>query len=184
MSRNLHTNFVTALQTKNLKPVYFVFIDFSTPIYFTTASFDITYDSQTYTKNGFFLNISNVNENAEITQNSMNINLSAVDQSYTRVILSENILQKQVKIHLGLLDSNNSLIDGTYLLFDGRIKEFNIDENISQSIINLTCASNFADFDLTLGRSTNETSQQRFFSGDRGFQYAGVTVREIRWGRA
>ena len=57
----------------------------------------------------------------------MNINLSAVDQSYTRVILSENILQKQVKIHLGLLDSNNSLIDGTYLLFDGRIKEFNID---------------------------------------------------------
>ena len=107
MSRNLHTNFVTALQTKDLKPVYFVFIDFSTPIYFTTASFDITYDSQTYTKNGFFLNISNVNENAEITQNSMNINLSAVDQSYTRVILSENILQKQVKIHLGLLDSNN-----------------------------------------------------------------------------
>mgnify|MGYP003118951427 CR=1 FL=1 len=143
MSRNLHTNFVTALQTKDLKPVYFVFIDFSTPIYFTTASFDITYDSQTYTKNGFFLNISNVNENAEITQNSMNINLSAVDQSYTRV-----------------------------------------DENTNQSIINLTCASNFADFDLTLGRSTNETSQQRFFSGDRGFQYAGVTVREIRWGRA
>ena len=184
MSRNLHTNFVTALQTKDLKPVYFVFIDFSTPIYFTTASFDITFDSQTYTKNGFFLNISNVNENAEITQNSMNINLSAVDQSYTRVILSENILQKQVKIHLGLLDSNNSLIDGTYLLFDGRIKEFNIDENTNQSIINLTCASNFADFDLTLGRSTNETSQQRFFSGDRGFHYAGVTVREIRWGRA
>ena len=62
--------------------------------------------------------------------------------------------------------------------------EFNIDENTNQSIINLTCASNFADFDLTLGRSTNETSQQRFFSGDRGFQYAGVTVREIRWGRA
>ena len=27
MSRNLHTNFVTALQTKDLKPVYFVFIE-------------------------------------------------------------------------------------------------------------------------------------------------------------
>jgi|TARA_X000000950_G_scaffold207465_1_gene249518 hypothetical protein len=184
MPRNLNSNFVTALQSKNIKPVYLVNINFNTPIYFATSSFDIDFDGNTYSRNGFLLNISNINENAEITQNTVNINVSAVNQTYVSTILSENIINKQVKIHLGLLDNNNALVTGTYLLFDGRIKEFNINETENTSVINLSCASNFSDFDKIIGRKTNETSQQRFFLNDRGFQFAGVSTRDIKWGRA
>ena len=141
---------------------------------------------QNNNKNSIVEVLDKKNKSSKFTfeKSTKNSEMAPIEMPKQTQTVQKLALQKQVKIHLGLLDSNNSLIDGTYLLFDGRIKEFNIDENTNQSIINLTCASNFADFDLTLGRSTNETSQQRFFSGDRGFQYAGVTVREIRWGRA
>jgi len=34
------------------------------------------------------------------------------------------------------------------------------------------------------GRKTNNTSQQRFFSGDVGMDFSSQTVQDIKWGRA
>ena len=34
------------------------------------------------------------------------------------------------------------------------------------------------------GRKTNTNSQQLYFAGDLGFDYASQTVQDIKWGRA
>ena len=39
-------------------------------------------------------------------------------------------------------------------------------------------------FEKKNGRKTNNTSQQRFFSGDLGMDFSSQTVQDIKWGRA
>ena len=45
-------------------------------------------------------------------------------------------------------------------------------------------ASHWADFEKKAGRFSNNNSQQYFFSGDVGFEYAANTVKDLKWGRA
>jgi len=184
MARGLTTAFKNALATKNIKPAYLVNINFSTPIYFTTTGFDIVYDGNTYTKQGFLLNISNVSESTDITQGTLRISLSGVDQTYIAVVLNNIVTNKQVKVYLALLDTDNSLISDPYLLFDGKIKSFAIEEKDSESVVTLQVASRWADFDRINGRRTTESSQQIHFANDRGFEYASVEMRNIQWGKS
>jgi hypothetical protein len=34
------------------------------------------------------------------------------------------------------------------------------------------------------GRITNNSTQQRFFSGDKGFEFADQIVRDLKWGNS
>ena len=84
-------------------------------------------------------------------------------------------------IDIGLLDSSDALID-TYNYDKGYIESFRMDTG--KAVISLICTSHFSDFSRIAGRRTNEGSQQRFFSSDRGFEFAGQTVQDIKWGRS
>ena len=44
--------------------------------------------------------------------------------------------------------------------------------------------SHWADFEKKSGRKTNNTSQQRFFSADKGMEFSSENVLDIKWGRA
>jgi hypothetical protein len=52
------------------------------------------------------------------------------------------------------------------------------------SIIDLACASHWADFERKAGRLTNINSQQYFFPADTGFRYAANSIKDIKWGKA
>jgi hypothetical protein len=64
------------------------------------------------------------------------------------------------------------------------IESFEIQESDKQCIVDLAIVSHWADFEKKNGRKTNNTSQQRFFSGDVGMDFASQTVQDIKWGRA
>ena len=49
--------------------------------------------------------------------------------------------------------------------------------------MNLVVTSHWADFDLKAGRKTNDSSQQMFFSGDKGMEFSGLMTEDIKWGR-
>ena len=49
--------------------------------------------------------------------------------------------------------------------------------------ISLQATNHFGNFEKINGRSTSDNSQQRHFSGDKGFEFSALTVRDIRWGR-
>ena len=53
--------------------------------------------------------------------------------------------------------------------------------NTANLVLNLT--SHWGNFQKTSGRTTTDNSQQRFFSGDKGMEFAALTVRDIKWGR-
>ena len=75
------------------------------------------------------------------------------------------------------------MIADPFLLYDGQIDTFTINENQNESTVNLGIVSHWADFEKRSGRKTNNTSQQRFFSTDVGMDFSSQTVLDIKWGR-
>ena len=187
MARGLSSSVKTQLATGIIDPVVLVEIGFGTPIYLTNASFDLTSSvsgsSRTYLTNGHLKNITGINETNKPTKNSLQITLSGVDQTYISIALSENIINKEVYIYRGFLDSSNALISDPFLLFFGTIDEYRIADTTSTANLVLNLTSHWGNFQKTSGRVTTDNSQQRFFSGDKGMEFAALTVRDIKWGR-
>jgi len=187
MARGLTSAVKTELATGIIEPVLLLEIGFGTPIYLTNASFDITSSvsgsSRTYLANGHLKSITNVSETNTPTKNTLGISLSGVDQTYISVALNENIINDDVYIYRGFLDSSLSLIADPFLLFFGTIDEFKVNDNTSTATITLTVTSHWGNFSKINGRTTTDNSQQRIFSGDKGMEFSALTVKDIKWGR-
>ena len=187
MARGLSNSVKTELATGNIDPVLLIEIGFSTPIYLTNASFDLTSSisgsSRIYQSNGHLRSITGVNETNRPSKNTLSISLSAVDQTYVSIALSENIINDNVYIYRGYLDSNNALISDPFLLFFGTIDEYKISDNTTTANLILSITSHWGNFSKTSGRTTTDNSQQRFFTSDKGMEFAALTVRDIKWGR-
>tara|TARA_Y100001937_G_scaffold128057_1_gene202270 strand:- start:2327 stop:2893 length:567 start_codon:yes stop_codon:yes gene_type:complete len=187
MARGLSSSVKTELATGIIDPVLLIDIEFSTPVYLTNASFDITSNisgtSRTYLSNGHLRSITGVNETNRPTKNTLSISLSGVEQTYVSVALNENIINDNVFVYRGYLDSNNALISDPFLLFYGTIDEYKISDNTTTANLILSITSHWGNFSKTAGRTTTDNSQQRFFSSDKGMEFAALTVRDIKWGR-
>ena len=187
MARGLSSSVKTQLATGIIDPVLLIEIGFGTPVYLTNASFDITSSisgtSRTYLSNGHLRNISGVSETNKPTKNTLSLSLSAVDQTYVSIALNENIINDNVYVYRGYLDTNNALISDPFLLFYGTIDEYKIGDNTTTANLVLSVTSHWGNFSKVSGRVTTDNSQQRFFSGDKGMEFAALTVRDIRWGR-
>ena len=181
MARGLSTALKNELATNNIKPILLVEILFPTPVRITNHYKDISHNSNTYSASGHLLSITDKAENAEIDVSNFTVNLSAVESTFTSVILGNNVSNDIVTIDIGLLNSSDALID-TYKYDKGYIESFRIDTD--KATISLICTSHFSDFSRIAGRKTNEGSQQRLFASDKGFEYAGQTVQDIKWGRS
>jgi hypothetical protein len=70
------------------------------------------------------------------------------------------------------------------VIYDGRIDGFDMNESQTESTISVSVASHWSDFEKKAGRYTNTNSQELFFSGDKGFEFAANTVKDLKWGRA
>ena len=188
MTRSLTTAIKTALATNDIRPVHLITIGFSTPINITDCSFPLTSSvsgsSVTYSASDFIMGVSNHSEETDITKSTISLTLSGADQTFISTVLNENVVNDSVTIYRGLLADDNSLIADPFLLYQGNIESFEIQEKEKDSIVGLSIVSHWADFDKKNGRKTNNTSQQRFFSTDVGMDFSSQTVQDIKWGRA
>ena len=187
MTRALTTAVKNQLATNDIRPVHLISIGFSTPVNITDCSFPLTSSisgsSITYSASDFILDISSFDEQTDITKGTLNLTLSGVNTTYIAVVLNENVINDSVTIFRGILNSSNTLIADPILLYKGTIEGFDINENKTQSLLNLKIVSHWADFDKKAGRQTNPVSQKRFFSSDNGMQHSAKVVKELKWGK-
>lgn len=187
MTRSLTTAVKNELATNNIRPVHLININFTTPVYLTDCSFSLTSSvsgvSRTYTASDFILGMSNFTEETDITKTSLTLSLSGADVTFISTVLNENVVNDSVSIYRGFLDSSSALISDPFLLYDGQIDSYSISERETESIVNISIVSHWADFEKTSGRKTNNNSQQRFFSGDVGMDFSSETVLDLKWGR-
>jgi hypothetical protein len=183
MSRDIHSSTVSALASDSLRMATLVEFDFYSPIRITDWGFSLSALNLTWNASAEFIGVSEITETAELRVNSATITLSGVDQSYISVFLNNQYHGVQAKVWKVVLDSAANVIGDPILAFDGNIDGFSLDESDDQSTVEISVASHWANFEMTSGRKTNHNSQQLYFPGDLGFEFAPDTVEDIKWGR-
>jgi|TARA_Y100000034_G_C6854845_1_gene388297 hypothetical protein len=192
MPRNIDSSLDAGLQEKKLRIVDLLELQLASPVYFTNSHINVDYDSitapdsgsNTYLAQGQFLGMGGVTETRDLRVSSLAITFTAVDFTTIALILNNTYIDKRVVIYRALLDDNFQIQTGqVFQYFDGRIKDFTIRESGVTAQLTIQVASQFADYERTNGRRTNNTSQQRFFASDVGMEFSPQIQTDIKWGR-
>jgi len=192
MARDITTALQTKLDSNRVFVADLIEIHLPTTLYFTTTNVNLLFNSDsapdsgdnTYIAQNQFLGYGEIQESSDLRVGSLQITFTAVDPTMVAVILSNDYINRRVVIYRAILQDDLSFTsDDVYLMFDGYISGYSIEETGSTATIVLTCASQFADFERTNGRRTNPASQNLYFANDRGMDFSPQIVKDIRWGK-
>ena len=184
MTRVVHASVITELAKDGFRLCHLIYFDISTGVYLTDYGHDVSYPGDTYLASDGLLGVSSPQETQELRVGQTNVTLSGVDQTFTALFLTQNWINREATISRAVLNSSGAVIGSPIVVFSGQITQFQVDEGRQSSEVTVAMASHWADFEKKAGRFTNNNSQQYFFSGDVGFEYAANTVKDLKWGRA
>jgi hypothetical protein len=180
--RTLNASTLSALQGDNLNLATLIQLDFDTTIRLTDWARSISYGGNTYASSVHLIEYGEFSESSDLRINSVNLKLSAVEQTYVSLFLNSHYIDTRARIWRAVLNSSDAIIGDPILVYDGRISGYTITDNDSDSVIDVDIASHWKDFELINGRKTNNNVQQLHFAGDLGFEFAAVTQKDIKWG--
>ena len=136
-----------------------------------------------YQANGFIMGLDGVKEGSNLNIGSLTLGVSSVNQTLVSDMLDNGHLNRKVTIRRAFLDSDNDLISGAvFQVYSGRIEGMSISESSEDSMMELSVANHWADFERQSGRQTNNTSQQHHFDGDLSMEFAPQTGKKLLWG--
>ena len=183
MARSLGAATITALASDSFNLATLIKLDFPSPLRFTDWDRDLAALSVTWTSSSHLLEVADVSESADLKVGSLNITLSGVEQSYISVFLNNDYIDVPVDIYRAVIDSSDAVVGTPILVYSGLITNFTIEDTETESRVTVETASHWKDFEKKNGRQTNHNTQQLYFSGDEGFEYAASTIKDLKWGR-
>ena len=153
----------------------------------SNAPYNITISGDgEYSSFGPLMGFSDIEENATLEIQTLTIQISGIlingETSITPIddFLNSDYTHAPVVIRRVYTDDNGVI--GNFEIFKGYITGGTIAVNSSDSCsVSISVANHWSDFDKEAGRYTNTTSQQRYFAGDTGFDYASEIQKEIKW---
>jgi hypothetical protein len=188
--KNYHPDIVTQLESDKFVFAELIEFGLSTPIYLTTASYDITTatdtssGTQTYLAQGSFLNYSGLRHSDELRVNNVSLILSGSTSTFVNMVLQDQYLHKPVRIYKCWINlTTTAIVDEPVLIYSGTMTGGDVSDTSSECQISITTSNEFYDFERITGRRTNQNSQQRYYPGDNGMLYSTSAIADIKWGR-
>lgn len=183
MTRGIDASTIAELAKDDFNLATLIKLEFSTALYLTDWDRNISALSATWTSSSHFLSAGDATETSELRVNTIDITLSGVEQSYVSLFLSQDYIDRPVKIYRAVLNDSDAVIGQPILVFDGLMTGYSIEDTETTSDVTVNCASHWKDFEKENGRKTNDNSQKIHFPNDDGFEFAAKTVKDLRWGR-
>lgn len=187
MDRGSTTAFQQEVVKEANRPVHLVEISFANETLYMNDSFrDITYSGNNYIGAYDLLSFTDIEETVEVMVSKVTIALSGVDKIWIGKVLTQQYIDRPVKIYTAFLDTSYALVSNPVLIFEGRIDKPSITEewNSGKSVVSVTATNSWVDFSRNTGRHTNNEEQQVYFAGDLGFEFASEIVKDITWGQS
>jgi hypothetical protein len=151
----------------------------STTTYYLSNHYQsVSYNGNDYTQLGYFLQMSEMQNDIKPTNNQIQIALAGVPETvvpnFPSMALNANIKGSRVKIYRAFFE-DNTLIDA-YLRFSGYVSNYTLNETwddierLTSYTLSLQCSNLLAVIERQYaGRRTNEKDQKVYFPGDTGF---------------
>jgi len=181
MPRSLSTALQTQVSSTATKTAFLVELGLSTTIRLTDWYSNVTYNSNSYEAGGSFLTVDTTTETGQLQVNEINLGFSNITDQVRSLVQDGSFTDKTVEIYLAYFDESETLV-GAINYFTGQIRNVVVSEAIESSVLSMTVASHWANWNLTKGRHYSDESQQSFSSGDRGFEFATQVKNDVRWG--
>ena len=181
MPRSLSTALQTQVSSTATKTAFLVELNLSSTIRLTDWYSNVTYDSNSYEAGGSFLTVDSVTETGQLQIDEINLGFSNVTNQVRNLVQGGAFTDKTVEINLAYFNENETLV-GAINYFTGQIRSVSISESIDNSVLAMTVASHWANWNLTKGRHYSDESQKSVYAGDRGLEFATQVKSDVRWG--
>jgi len=181
MPRSLSSALQTQVSSTATKTAFLVELNLSSTIRLTDWYTNVTYDSNSYEAGGSFLTVDSITETGQLQVDEVNLGFSNITDQVRSLVQDGSFTDKTVEIYLAYFNSDETIV-GAINYFTGQIRSVSIQEDIDNSILNITVASHWANWNLTKGRHFSDESQQSFSTGDKGFEFATQVKSDVRWG--
>jgi hypothetical protein len=170
-NRGLSAGAITELGADNVEFYHLVRMDFSTPLYYTTAPYNITYGGNIYLSSVVLMDVPDVVESLDIKPGTISIGLSGATAAVHALLLSES-KNVDVYIYRYLIGVAEAVV-----LFYGFTDKYNCKEDTRgrNSTVNLTISNHWSNWEASSGRTLSDASQQNRYSGDLGMEYLTIT---------
>ena len=181
MPRSLSTALQTQVSSTATKTAFLVELNLSSTIRLTDWYSNVTYDSNSYEAGGSFLSVDSTTETGQLQVDEINLAFSNITNDVRSLVEDGAFTDKTVEIYLAYFDSNEAIV-GAINYFTGQIRNVSIQESIDDSVLSMTVASHWSNWNLTKGIHYTDESQQAFSSGDKGMEFATQVKEDVRWG--
>lgn len=182
MSRDIATVLENALGDEVLDVFYAVDLEFdSGTLRLWTGYGDKTINGNVYTGTGALMQVSEVQETAELAAAGATLTLAGLPSEILSLALNEPYQNRRARIYFGLAGS----VDDMAEVFTATMDSMDIEEGAETSSIQLTLENRLLDLERARIRRYTNNDQQSRFPGDRGLEFVDdLQDREIFWGRA
>lgn len=183
MPRTVNAAMVTALEGDGFRLAHLIYLGVGNGVYLTDYASDISHGGNTYQSTGYLLEVGNPSESRDLRVNQLGLQFSGVGQAYQSIFLQNDWMNRQGTVSKVVPNLSGGINGTPLVVFDGQITNWQFQESGGSSKVIVSLSSHWADFEKKQGRLTNNNSQQFYYAGDVGFEYAAHTVRDIKWGR-
>lgn len=149
--------------------------------YLTDADIPIDYAGATYVP-GYLDSeqIGDIEVTSEPKTNDISIDTQAHENTFVGLLLSGDWMNKPLTIYKHIWDEQGAIL--TKNAFQGLLSDYELTEE--NNVASLVVSSIWADFEKTASIRTNPVSQQRYYPGDRAFEWAVQAMKKVYWGKA
>ena len=183
MSRDLVAVVENALDDATVYPFFAVdlMFDGGNTIYLWTGTGEQVISGKTYIGTGALLNISSVDETAEIAAKGATLTLSGVSSTLLSLALSEPYQGRKCNIYFGVMGDTTSYVE----LFSGYMDMMDIEETGDTSSIQLTVENKLVDLERARIARYTSAYQKSIYPLDKGLDFIeDLQDKEIVWGRS
>ena len=182
MTRTIPSVVLNALDDDVINPFFAVELLFDSPneIHLWTGVGDLDYDGKIWTGAGNLLDISSVNEAADLAVRGATITLSGMTSEVVSLALQEPYQGRVCNIYFGVTSDTTALTQ----VFSGYMDQMNIQENPDTSTIELTVENKLIDLERPRVARYTSAYQKSVYAGDLGLDFIeDLQDKEIVWGR-
>lgn len=150
-------------------------------IFLTTAGHDIVYNSQVYTAGGNILGNGTISQEKELRVSTVEIALTAVDQTLLALFQNTNQQNRQIIISQVILNNVHQVI-GTLFAAKYLISQHSVTETNGEASLALSVTNIFSDFNAVNGIRSTMNSFRRLYPNSTAFINATDTGSDLKWG--
>jgi len=178
MARTVPAAILTALAQPEVQPFYAVEIDLdSAPLRLWTGYGERTIDGETYTGGGNLVNISGLEEVADLSAKNITLTISGMPSSVVSLALQEPYQRRKVRVLWGVRD-----VDDFVEVFSGSLNQMVIEDGAESGTISVTVDSKLVELERASNRRYTSLSHKTRYPNDTFFDFvAQIQDKGVRF---